>query len=64
MISSREELLRNVNALRRREGKRPLTKAQIRMIDEQVAMRARLGRFTLFPKDLETMIENEKEGMS
>lgn len=62
MISSREELLRNVNSLRRREDKRPLTKAQIRMIDEQVDMRNELGMFTLFPDDLRARLAREEEG--
>lgn len=56
-------LIRNMNALRRREGKNPLTKAQIRMVEEQVAMRARLGRFSLFPAILEREIA-EKEAQS
>jgi len=61
MISSRDELIRNVNSLRRREGKNPLTKKQIRMIEEQVSMRADLGRFTLFPDDLRAELEKAKE---
>jgi len=60
MLSSPDVLIRNINILRSREGKRPLTKAQIAMIEEQVAMRADLGRFTLFPDDLRADLEREE----
>jgi len=60
MLSSPDVLIRNINILRSREGKRPLTKAQITMIEEQVAMRADLGRFTLFPDDLRADLEREE----
>jgi hypothetical protein len=49
MLSTFPELLRNMNALRSREGKRPLTKSQIEMVREHVAMRERYGRVTCLP---------------
>lgn len=61
MLSTAEQLVPLVNSNRRRARKNPLTKKQVRMITEQVAMRNRLGRFTLFPEDLEAMLENEEE---
>jgi len=60
MLSTPDVLIRNINILRSREGKRPLTKAQISMIEEQVAMRVELGRFTLFPDDLRAELEREE----
>lgn len=57
-------LIRNMNALRKRENKRPLTKTQIRMVEEQVAMRARLGRFSLFPAILEKELAEREAAQS
>lgn len=51
-----ETLIKNINALRKREGKRVLNQTQVAMIHEQVIMRAHLGRFTLFPEALEEQI--------
>lgn len=63
ITSSPEELIANVNALRKREGKRVLNKRQVAMIHEQVIMRARLGRFTLFPEVLEERIARRTKEM-
>lgn len=53
MLSSLPVLIANVNALRKTERKRPLTKRQEAMIKEQVAMRKKHGEFTLFPEKFE-----------
>jgi hypothetical protein len=49
-----------MNALRKREGKRPLTQEQIEQVKRQVTMREHLGRYTLFPEDLERELAKEE----
>lgn len=42
-------LIKNIDALRKRKGKRPLTKRQVAMIHEQDEMRRTIGRVTCNP---------------
>lgn len=52
MHSTLPVLLNNINSLRKREGKRPLTKGQIAQVKEQVAQRLHYGHYSLFNKTL------------
>lgn len=51
MISSFPGLIKNVNALRSRERKRPLTQQQVRMIREQFDAHSRGEHFSVLKDD-------------
>lgn len=49
MLSTMSQLIGNMNSLRKREGKRPLTQHQIATVHKHVEMREEFGRVTCLP---------------